>query len=418
MKSSYECVVIGGGPAGMAAAVAAKRNGIKDILIIEREKVLGGILNQCIHNGFGVHHFKEELTGPEYSSRMIDLVRAENIESLLDCMVLSVDTKDRTVHAISPEHGYLQIKAKAIVLAMGCRERTRGAIRIYGSRPSGVFTAGTAQRLMNIDGYMPGKKVVILGSGDIGLVMARRLTLEGAKVEMVVELMPYSNGLPRNTVECLYDYNIPLLLSHTVVQIHGKERVTGVTIAKVDENGRPIKETERFVDCDTLLLSVGLIPENEISRGAGVQLDPMTQGAIVGESYQTNVEGIFSCGNVLHVHDVVDFVTEESSVCGEGVARYIAKNLQNEITHKLTPGEGIRSIVPQTINLNNLNEKVKLYMRVKEISEKRAVVASIGDQIIAKKRDIKFLPAQTVTLELKKKDLLTAAGNEVVISVQ
>ena len=319
---NYDIVIIGGGPAGLAAAVSAKRNGIDSILILERDKELGGILNQCIHNGFGLHTFKEELTGPEYAQRFIDQAKELEIEYRLNTMVMDI-SHEKVVTAMNREEGLFEIQAKAVILAMGCRERSRGALNIPGYRPAGIYSAGTAQRLVNMEGLMPGREVVILGSGDIGLIMARRMTFEGAKVKVVAELMPYSGGLKRNIVQCLDDYGIPLKLSHTVVDIKGKERLEGVTLAEVDQNGKPIPGTEEEYSCDTLLLSVGLIPENELSRGMGVEMSRVTSGPVVNESLETNIEGVFACGNVLHVHDLVDFVSEEAGTAGKNAAAYV-----------------------------------------------------------------------------------------------
>ncbi len=349
-----ELVVIGGGPAGLAAAIEAKNNGVEDILVIERDKELGGILQQCIHNGFGLHEFKEELTGPEYAQRFISQLMELGIEYKLDTMVLNIGN-DKKLQLINTVDGYMEVEAKAIIMSMGCRERTRGAISIPGDRPAGVFTAGAAQRYINMEGYMVGKKVVILGSGDIGLIMARRMTLEGAEVEAVVELMPFSGGLTRNIVQCLDDYDIPLLLSHTVTNIKGKERVEGITVAKVDGNRKPIPGTEIQYDCDTLLLSVGLIPENELSRNAKIEIDQRTSGPVVNELMETSVPGIFACGNVVHVHDLVDFVSAESRRAGKAAARYINGNVKQSDDYKRVKADfGVNYTVPQKIRLENI----------------------------------------------------------------
>lgn len=360
-RLEVDVAVIGGGPAGLAAALAAHKEGAARVLIIERNHELGGILQQCIHHGFGLHRFKAELTGPEYAQRFINQVRETDIQVLLETMVLEV-TEDRTIYAVNSSEGMLEISAKAVVLAMGCRERTRGALRIPGKRPAGIFSAGTAQRYINIDGYIPGRKAVILGSGDIGLIMARRLTLEGAQVEAVVEIMPYAAGLARNVVQCLEDFDIPLILQSTVVDIHGEDRLEGVTIARVDEDWKPIPGSERKIECDTLLLSVGLIPENELSGGAGVELDPITNGPKVDDTLMTSIPGIFACGNVLHVHDLVDNVSKEAERAGAFAAQYARQQLSAANRRiKVEAGENIRYVVPHEISLD---KPVEFFMRV------------------------------------------------------
>lgn len=404
---AYDIVIIGGGPAGLAAAAAARKSGVEKILILERDKELGGILNQCIHNGFGLHTFKEELTGPEYAARFIDQVKELEIEYKLHTMVMDISS-DKVVTAMNREEGMFQIQAGAVILAMGCRERSRGALNIPGYRPAGIYSAGTAQRLVNREGFLPGREVVILGSGDIGLIMARRMTFEGAKVKVVAELMPYSGGLKRNIVQCLDDYGIPLKLSHTVVEIRGKERLTGVTIAKVDEKGKPIPGTEEDYDCDTLLLSVGLIPENELSRGAGVDMSPVTSGPIVNESLETNIEGVFACGNVLHVHDLVDFVSEEAAAAGRNAALYVQGRRQSEAGKAilLNPVEGVRYTVPSVIHPDRMDDKLTVRFRVGGVYKNCYISVYFDDErVIHRKRPV-VAPGEMEEIKLEKDKLL------------
>ena len=433
-------VIIGGGPAGLAAAIAAKKAGVQDVLILERDVRLGGILNQCIHNGFGLHTFQEELTGPEYAMRFIEEAKKYDVEAWLNTMVLSL-SPDRQITAVNREKGVFVIQADAIVLAMGCRERPRGALNIPGSRPAGIYSAGTAQRLVNMEGYMPGKEVVILGSGDIGLIMARRMTLEGANVKVVAELMPYSGGLKRNIVQCLDDYGILLKLSHTVIEIHGKKRLTGVTLAQVDERRRPIPGTEEFISCDTLLLSVGLIPENELSVQAGIQMEPATQGPQVDESLSTSITGVFACGNVLHVHDLVDYVSEEAALAGSRAAAYV-QSMQNpansqdmqpvqdtEMMQKqqdavqnmqgtedmaeaivLYAENGVRYTVPKRIHLDKMDEKVVVRFRVADVMKNKAIQVYYNDGLVRRIPKRVMAPGEMESVILLKKDLVEA-GN-------
>ncbi len=400
-----DLVIIGGGPAGMSAAVAAYESGIRDILILERDENLGGILQQCIHNGFGLHKFGEELTGPEYAWRYEQKVREFNIPVKLNTMVLDI-TEDKVITATNCEDGIFQIQAKAIILAMGCRERAKGALNIAGFRPAGIYSAGTAQKFVNVKGYMPGKNIVILGSGDIGLIMARRMTLEGAKVNAVCELMPYSGGLARNIEQCLNDFNIPLKLSHTVVEIHGKERVEGVTIAKVDEKRRPITETKEFIPCDTLLLSVGLIPENELTKGAGIELSGITNGAVVDQDRQTSVDGVYACGNVLHVHDLVDFVSEEAEIAGKAAAQYIRGTKEEEVDVNIKTDGKIRYTVPQKITKD---KDITVFFRVADVYKNVKVnVIKNGEKVYSKKK-IKVAPGEMESIKLTK-DMFVGAN--------
>ena len=412
----YDLVVIGGGPGGLAAAIEAKKNGIDNILVIERDKELGGILQQCIHNGFGLHEFKEELTGPEYAQRFIEKLLEMNIEYKLDTMVLDL-TEDKKIHAINSKDGYMVIEAKAVILAMGCRERTRGAISIPGDRPSGVFTAGAAQRFINMEGYMVGKKVLILGSGDIGLIMARRLTLEGAEVKAVVELMPFSGGLTRNIVQCLDDYNIPLYLSHTVIDVVGKDRLEKVVIAKVDENRKPIPETEKEYECDTLLLSVGLIPENDISRKTGLEIDRRTNGLIVNEMMETSAEGIFACGNVVHVHDLVDFVSAEARKAGAAAARYIKNEVKDGEYKEIINGKGITYTVPQKFRGENIDKALEIFMRVNNIYKNVKLEVKDEEKVLMSLNKQHLAPGEMEKVMVPKKILDTMVGKSLTVEV-
>ena len=406
-KREVDLIIIGGGPAGMAAAVAAYEKGLRDILILERDDSLGGILRQCIHNGFGLHRFGEELTGPEYAYRYEKQVKEYGIPFMLNTMVVDIDS-EKNVTAMNSELGIFTVKARAVILAMGCRERPKGALNIAGTRPAGIYTAGTAQKFVNMKGLMPGREVLILGSGDIGLIMARRMTLEGAKVKAVCELMPYSGGLARNIEQCLNDFGIPLYLSHTVTEIHGKERLTAVTIAEVDSSRRPIPGTERVIECDTLLLSCGLIPENELTKGCGISLDRVTGGAAVDGERETELDGVFACGNVLHVHDLVDYVSEEAVIAGEAAVKYINGEKSKNVSIPLVTDGKIRYTVPQRITSES---DTKVYFRVSGVFRNVKVVVRQGERVILEKKKQRVAPAEMETVTLTKDKIASLDKN-------
>lgn len=408
MKTEYQIVVIGGGPAGLAAAVAAYDSGVKDVLILEREDRLGGILNQCIHNGFGLTRFKESLSGPEYAARFIEEVKKRNIEVWTETTVLSL-TEDKKITAINRENGVFVLQAQAVVLAMGCRERSRGALNVAGSRPAGIYSAGTAQKYVNMKGYLPGKSVVILGSGDIGLIMARRMTLEGAKVHAVCEIMPYSSGLKRNVAQCLDDFGIPLYLNHTITRIDGEKRVTGVEISKVDENRKPIAGTQRYFACDTVLFSVGLIPENELTKLAGIALDLNTRGALVYQNRETLTDGVFACGNVLQVHDLVDFVSEESELAGAFAAKYVMGQRTSRDEVDVRNGKNVSYVVPQKLD-KNISGNVKLFFRVRNTFKNCTVTVKCGDEILLQRKKRIVVPGEMETLLLTQEKIAAVNG--------
>ena len=418
MSEMYDIIIVGGGPAGLSAAHSAVKNGAKKIIVLERDREAGGILQQCVHNGFGLHHFKEELTGPGYAQRCYDLIKdCPEVEVLVDTMVLEVhDNKE--VIAVNPERGLMKLQAKTVILTMGCRERTRGAIRIPGYRPAGVYTAGAAQRMVNMEGYIPGHKIVILGSGDIGLIMARRMSLEGCKVQAVLEICPFSNGLTRNIVQCLNDYDIPLYLSHTVTGIKGKDRVEGITVSKVDDKMRPIPGTEFDIECDTVLLSVGLIPENEISRELGIELHPRTNGPVVDQHRETSMPGIFAAGNVVHVHDLVDFVSDEAEIAGKYAAlTALGKNAASDRDLAVTPGAGVNTCVPQHLRLSSESEAVRLFMRAAQPKRKVKLSIMSGGQEVMKKILPVVKPSEMISVEIPA-EKTAALSDDITVSIE
>ena len=409
MKTSYDLIIIGAGPAGLAAAIAAYDAGVRDLLVLERESRAGGILNQCIHNGFGLQRFGESLTGPEYALRFADEAERRGIEILTDTTVLSL-RRDKTVLITSAALGVSELRARAVILAMGCRERSRGALSIAGSRPAGIYSAGTAQKYVNLMGYLPGRDVVILGSGDIGLIMARRMTLEGAKVHAVCEIMPYSSGLSRNIVQCLDDFSIPLYLSHTITHIEGDGRVRAVTVSRVDENRRPIPGTERRIECDTVLFSVGLIPENELTKEAQVPLDARTSGAVVYQSRETEIDGIFACGNVLQVHDLVDFVSAESETAGNAAARYLMSGRAPHDAVSTVAGDGIRYTLPQKID-RSISGAVEIFFRVTKEFRACTIVARCGDRVIARRKRPVVVPGEMERISIPADAVASLEGD-------